>query len=279
MPPKPLSPEEKKLRRFLTYLGLSPDETTLYTTLTNQGPLTPLQLSRKTGIPRTRVYRVLEQLQHQKLVESIIDEHRTLAQAVPPDQLEKLLHQKQSQVTELIQLFPQIQHYLQQQINRRQPDTKVMFYRGQEGLRQMVWNTLRTKKELLGYTSFRFESAVGSKFAQSYYQQFCAQKLTMREIYSDVHICSIGGLDKLWVHQPPHPEYTNHFFSRYLPDDKLKINHQTDIYNQVVSYYDWAGDEIFGVEIYNAKIAAMQRQIFEILWPIAIPEDQIITRP
>ncbi|MBI5452275.1 hypothetical protein HY945_02345 [Candidatus Gottesmanbacteria bacterium] len=42
-----------------------------------------------------------------------------------------------------------------------------------------------------------------------------------------------------------------------------------DIYNEIVSIYHWHEGEIFGVEIYNEKVANMQRQLFEMVWRMA----------
>ena len=52
----------------------------------------------------------------------------------------------------------------------------------------------------------------------------------------------------------------------YLPQSILAIPHQTDIYNEVVSFYSWNEGEVWGTEIYNAKVANMQRQLFELAW-------------
>lgn len=64
---------------------------------------------------------------------------------------------------------------------------------------------------------------------------------------------------------------TEFFLSRYIPSDILEIAHQTDIYNDVVAYYNWYEGDVFGVEIMNAKIAKQQRQMFEIIWQMAKP--------
>lgn len=42
-----------------------------------------------------------------------------------------------------------------------------------------------------------------------------------------------------------------------------------DIYNDVIGIYSWHEGEVFGVEIYNEKVATMHKQLFEIVWKIA----------
>lgn len=278
MPPKPQSSEEKALKTFLTSLGLSPDEANVYKTLCDHGALTTLELARKTAIPRTRVYRTLEKLRSQKLVEEIIDEHRTLAQAVPPDHLDKLVKQKQDQVEELTRLYPRIENYLNQQINRRQPDTIVKYYKGINGIKQMATNVLGASHETVGYTQSVFELYVGKKFAYWLFEEMYINKIFMRDIFSDSFLKSVKEAGRPGIKYPE--PFEVQFESRYLPPDKLNVIHTMDIYNNVVAYYDWQGpeSEVFGVEIYNPKVAAMQRQIFEILWKIATPEADLLKK-
>ena len=76
--------------------------------------------------------------------------------------------------------------------------------------------------------------------------------------------------------EPPFFAYSQEVFqSRYLPSSILSIDHQTDIYDDVVAFYNWHEGEVFGVEIYNDKVASMQRQIFEILWGMGKEEPKL----
>ena len=42
-----------------------------------------------------------------------------------------------------------------------------------------------------------------------------------------------------------------------------------DVYNNVVAYYHWQGDETFGVEIYNDRVAEFHKQMHNVLWKMA----------
>lgn len=270
---------DNSIVKFLNTLGLSTDQAKLYLVLVKHGVLSKLELSRKSKIKRTNVYRYVEIMKREGVIEELVDEHRKLVQAVPPDQLERLLKQKQDQVNQVAKLFPQVEHYLQQQINRRQPDTKVLFYRGQRGIQQMAYNILtrlKTEGVIVGYTFLPWVTAVGEKFAEYFYEEMRFKKLIMREIFSDAYIESLGGISALT--QPESGRFSNLFESRYIAKKILDINHQSDIYNNVVTFYNWREDEVFGVEIYNKNVAKMQRQIFEILWKQAIPEKELIKK-
>ena len=65
------------------------------------------------------------------------------------------------------------------------------------------------------------------------------------------------------------------YLSPVIPSQILNISHQMDTYDDVLAMYNWHQGEIFGVEIHNDKVAQVQRQIFEIVWKLAIPESEL----
>jgi len=134
----------------------------------------------------------------------------------------------------------------------------------------MVWNTLRAEKEILGFT-FRSSDEYGdSEFMRKWKDEVITRNLKFRELYSDVYVESLSkpleevqtGIKKSFDKK--------HFDSRYVPSSVLDITYQMDIYDIVVSSYNWRGGEIFGVEIYNQEIADMQKQFFEIVWGMPV---------
>lgn len=228
------------------------------------------------GISRTQVYRLLDQLKQKGLVEEVIDENRRLAKAVSPDQLSKLVYQHEQISRKLQQDLPQVQNLLHSLQAAPQPGTKVSYYRGRSGIHHMLYNILDSQTEIVGYTYVNLTPFTGKKFARYFAEEFAAAKLTMRDIYSDTYLDSIGGPDELKRNDhgflSKHPTVT----SRYLPREKLNIDHQIDIHDDTVSIYDWHENEIFGIEITNQKVANLQRQIFELLWNQATPEEDLI---
>lgn len=247
------------IQTFLTLLGFKPEETTIYLTLTQKGALTVLELSRTTGISRTQVYRIVEEMEAKGFIEQIIDEHRKLAQPVPVRELAPLIRQRQSEAVEAERLFPGVRELLEANVGTNQADTKVLFYRGKQGLRQLVWHTLRAQKTVLGYTYRRLEEYLGEDFMGDWRDSFVRKGLLMRDIYSDEYLESIAPTGHI-------PHSTAHYVSRYVTNTLLTVNLQMDIYNDVVAQYNWHEGEVFGVEIYNSKITGFHKQLFEIVW-------------
>jgi sugar-specific transcriptional regulator TrmB len=250
------------IKRFLTILGLTAEEITCFLTLSQKGPLTALELSRATGISRTQVYRIIEEMKKMGFVEDIIDEHRHLIKAVRVEELAPLIRRKENEAHEVKTLFPAAVRLVDARIGAGEADTKVLFYRGREGLRQMVWHTLRARKVIVGYTYRRLEEYLGYEFMEDWNDALIAKKLYMRDIYSDEYVKSRKST-------PPRVSYPKtSYSSRYIPEKILNVNLQMDIYNDVVAQYNWHEGDVFGVEIYNAKTAAFHRQMFEIIWKL-----------
>ncbi len=160
--------------------------------------------------------------------------------------------------------FPEVNALLTSS-SSSQPGTKVIFYRGSDGIRQMGWNTLRASQVVVGYTYRRFEEIVGYNFAKDWCEEFIGRGLLLREIYSD----ELYKSKQQGCRQITYP--SSHFQEKYIQPKILNINHQMDIYNDVIGIYNWHEGEVFGVEIHNEKVATMHKQLFEIVWKIAKP--------
>lgn len=251
-----------KIKDFLLKLGISNEETAIYLILSQRGILTPLEIARATSINRTKVYRLLERMKEKGLVEEIIDVFRKKAKAAGIEHLALLVKEQEEKAAFLTTQLPTISNLLRGNTSLSQPGTKVLFYRGKEGIRQQIWNTLRTKEEAVGYTYRPVAELIGDYYYE-WRNEWIKRKLFFRDIINpDYLLYKKGVTDSL-----THP--ADSFATRIIPPKILLINHQIDIYNEVVSYYNWYEGEIFGVEIYNQKIAIMQKQLFEIVWKLA----------
>ena len=122
-----------------------------------------------------------------------------------------------------------------------------------------MWNTLNAEKEGLGFAYRKLNDIIGDSYIR-WQELWVEKKIPFRILYSDDYLRS----EKYKTINPHIPEGI--FISKYIPEETLTINFQMDIYNNVVSIYNWHEGELFGIEIYNDKVASFQRQIFEILW-------------
>ena len=126
--------QTKILVGYLKSLGLSPEEAAIYVALAGHGTSTPLQLSRVTGINRTKVYRTIETLTQKKMVQHEVGEHTSRVSPADPERLAELVKKKQLMAAELAKGFPEAERALIQMGVAREAETKVKFYRGKAGI-------------------------------------------------------------------------------------------------------------------------------------------------
>ncbi len=258
--------DKSELNEFLKNLNLSPEEIKIFQVLSSFGSLPILQIAKKTNIPRTTLYRMMESMKKKGLVEEVVDEHRVKYKTTGLTNLEMMVKTKEEETQKLKSLLPSVSNLLMGIVETKQPETEVKFYKGQEGIRQMVWNTLKADKYVQGYTYRTILEIVGEEFADNWKVEFYARGLSGRDIYSDEYLKSVNRTKPILT-----PTDTG-WESRYFPDTQLLVDHQIDIYDNVVSFYNWYKGDIFGVEIYNEKVARLQKQIFEILWGLGKKE-------
>ncbi|MBI3577292.1 hypothetical protein HY086_04605 [Candidatus Gottesmanbacteria bacterium] len=254
------------VEQFLKGLGLTDQQARGYVALLTQGPLTTLGLSRSLGEPRTSTYRLLESLKEAGVVEEVVEAERMKAQAVSVDRLERMLAAKEEEVKKLRSQLPDVLKIIHGGRNLKQPGTQVLFYRGVSGMKQMIWNVLRAK-DFRGYVYQNWNDVVGDRFVEQWSRDFEATGVKARDICSDEYLRNrltsrfIGNWDN-WTR-------------RYVPSSVLTIDHQIDIYNNVVAYYYWEEKEIFGVEIYNERVSRLQKQLHDVLWKMATPMTKV----
>lgn len=192
-----------------------------------------------------------------------MDEHTTRAIATSPDRLAEVLRAKQERIASLTNHFDEIKSTLLGYANAQQHDTEVKYFRGSAGIKQMIWNVLKAKNHIVGYTYRDLNELTGVKFARDFYEEFIRRNLYMRDIYSDTYKQSLPQASEILESIPG---WNDHCTSRYIAESILPIPHQMDIYDDTVSIYNWHEGEVFGVEIHNEKVATFQRSLFEIIW-------------
>lgn len=255
-----------QIASFLAALGFNPDEVRVFQAMLEFGPLTKLELSRSSGVNRTRVYRIIEQMKKRGVVEEIVKEYTTVVVPAGLNELKRMVGEEAEKVQRLTQGLPLLESMFSQVQQMDDNQTKVIFYRGHEGIRQMAWNNLKAKGEIVGYTYRFYAEALGEKLFQDWLEEFIKRGIKVREIITDTYL-------NLKKEQPDVDVMpAGSCESRYIGRETLDYDHQLDIYNDVVAIYNWYEGEVFGVEIYNEKVAKLQKQLFEIVWKIAEPK-------
>jgi sugar-specific transcriptional regulator TrmB len=248
------------MQEYFAKLGLEPEIADIYTALRMYGPQSLLQLARNAKIERTRIYRLLDSLTDCHLVEIQEEYKRKIYKAAPISNLQILLSKREQDVQDLKKQLTELQDTYTP-TSASSPLTHVQFYRGQEGVKQMLWNQTKAQSESLSILFENMQNKTSLTFFERWVARCNEQNLQFRSIAGD-HFLET---QRNWYAVNDNEKLTN-WQGRYLPDDVFPITHSSVMYDDVVAYYNWKGDEVFGLEIHNQEIATTQRSLFEMLW-------------
>ncbi len=257
------------IRTYFAKLGLEPEVADIYLALHVHGPQTISELSRNARVERTRIYRLIDHLLESNLIEMESHYKRGIIRAAPIANLTILITQKEQELKGLQDELSLIEKVLGRN-SLSNPATRVQFYHGPSGYKQMLWNETKAKSEVLAILYQNMQVKTDAKF----YERWATESKK-----NNVHYRSIGGKnfirsEKEWYGSAPRKR-RGFVEVRYLEDSVFTITHSVDIYDNVVAYYNWKDGEVFGIEIYNHDIADTQRQLFEMLWAQAKPENNL----
>jgi DNA-binding MarR family transcriptional regulator len=245
---------------LLRKLGLSAEEAKLYLELLEE-PSTHLRLAHATGINRTKVYRLIEDLEKKSLVTRRTDDRGTFLVAADPRTLEVGLTEREqklaAQRAALTQLLPSLE-------NIRKKESRAFIihtYEGVEGFKQMLWHELKTKGENVIFGKGTIEDAVPDKaWAEKHRAMTVEAGYTVRELLNAGENDYPFTMNEQFMHRYTH---------RYIRAGILKLDDQISIYNHTVATYHWRNEERVGFEVTSAPYADMMRQLFEHYWQLA----------
>ena len=248
---------QTKVVSFLKQVGLDAEQASVYLFLQEKGPSTVLAVSRGLKTGRTKLYPALDDMVKKQVV-SIHERHYgTTYEALPPENLEFLVSEYERRADGLRHNLSATVHALNSVRSTSLSGSKVLEYRGVDGLKQMLWNQMKAKG---GYKVFELgalsnHSIIGKHFADKMHSIEAEKQLQTFDITNNP--------DRAINGDEVDPK-RNHF--AYIDPTIFKIEFETLIYNNVVALLSYENDDIFGVEIYNDKLARQQEQLFDLLW-------------
>ncbi len=258
-----MSEQTDNITNLLLPYGLSTDESRVYLFLLTHSSSTALSISRELKVGRTKVYRCLDKLKHAQLVQFQLDSRGLRFLATHPAKLEQLVIDKEQEVLSLKKSLPSlIQHLTKISSQSSNIGSKVLYYEGIEGLQQVSWNCLKAKKEIRVFEKEHISDFLPLDFSERFRTELVQRKITTLDLTNKPKFDGFTDVTEL-IEQ----------FSlfRYIDPDKLRIDFEALIYDDVYATYTYHGSEVFCVEIHNAQLAHMQRQLFDFIWNEAVP--------
>src|SRR5919202_922971 len=251
---------KKKVVRFLKQLQLSESHALAYLYMVEHGPQTVLNLSRGLGTGRTKLYPLLEELAGMQLITIHERHYGTSYEALPPDALEFLITEQERKAELLRGNLPSITSALERFRQNSPTSSKIIEYRGVDGLKQMNWNLTKATGEFRVFELKDLAKHLGTHFAEKLRSTWAEKKINSYDLTND----------SKWSLETKVDSYKTFSKARYISTEIFTIEFETYIYNNCVALLNYEKNDIFGVEIYNHKLAQQQKQLFDLLWSQAI---------
>ncbi len=243
-----------KVVAYIKQLDLSNDQAHAYIYLLKNGPSTVLSISRGLNTGRTKLYPLLEDLAEKQLIHIHERHYGTSYEAQSPEVLEFLVQEKERKIGAIKHSLPAALNILQKIKLQSPSSTKIIEYRGTDGLKQMNFNLSKATAEFRVFELAGLDKHLGKHFAQRMRDRFKDRKLRSFDLTNNPNRANEPG------NESPHAK------TRYIDPSIFKIEFETYIYDNVIGLLSYEDNDIFGVEIYNDKLAKQQTQLFNLLW-------------
>ena len=242
--------------------GLNEAGIRVYVFLLQHGEFRISDIANMNQLPRTTVYEALKQLRKFGLIEEITFENYKKIHALPFTSIRHHIDEKTAQLKDLKLEAREIERTLQGLPNlRSQTPTKVRYYDGVSGARQIFWNSLKAKDTVYVYSSWGRSPYMGKAFYEKFVAESRNRHITERVLVENNHR----------IHERISEDLGKTDFSRsklqnIRASNKLDIAGEVLIYNNIYAQVTLKQDFITGFEIENQKFVDMQRSIIEALW-------------
>ncbi|MGD8373364.1 MAG: helix-turn-helix domain-containing protein [Candidatus Woesebacteria bacterium] len=248
------------VKAYFKKIGFVPEIASIYLALYRYGEQTISELARNSGVERTKIYRLTEELKSTNLIEIVVQYKHMIYRAAPISNLQITIMQREQDLKVLQNELKNISNILEVK-SLESAVSRVQFYKGFEGVKQMFWNETYSKSEVLCILSENMQSKTKATFFERWARKCNDLDIKFRGIVGD----NFAKTQQEWQKRNVKEKLKN-WQERYVSDDIFAITHSTIIYNDIVAYYSWRDGEIFGIEIYNQDIANAQKAFFEMLW-------------
>ena len=253
-----MSEQTDNLLNLIKPYGLSDKEGKIYLYLLQNGFAAVLQISRSLHIPRTQVYRLLDKLIVKELVEQRLDSRGLKFGATHPGKFQQIVSEKKQKAEHLNASLPILLSELNNLSRKALTSSKVLYYKGIEGLKQVSYNITKAEKLLRVFEMEHLSDFLPADFAEMVREKLVENKVSTYDLTNKK---SFPGFTKVTGMIKKYSQF------RYIDPNQLQIKFEVLIYNNVYATYNYKeGKDIFCVEIYNDQLAKMQKQVFDFIW-------------
>jgi sugar-specific transcriptional regulator TrmB len=238
-----------EIRPLLKDFGLLESEIRVYVYLLENGLSTPPLISKGSGIARTNVYAVLQQLRQKGLIEEHTKGKRKAYLATDPIALEQSFERRRETIHRML---PDLRSLYSTQKNK----PKIQFFEGWEQVKQVFVLTLEAK-EIFGIASTKQLFALEPSFFDWHRQQMKERGIVFHDILTHASGETSGPTAKEQL--------------KGLYDFKLLSSDYDDFPTDILIWDDQVAligvaTPVFGTVLTNPALAKTFRMMFDMMW-------------
>lgn len=242
--------KKEELTNILIDFGLSEHEALVYITSLSLGPSTVQEISKGSGVKRTTVYTVIDNLKSKGIMKTEIQGLKKFFLAEKPERLEGIIEQKKERLKSMIPELNAI-HSL------KSGESFIKYYEGVEGVKTVydsILDGLKPKDEYLILSDMKRFLSMDRKYFSNFIEKRAKLNLKIRTILQDNED----------AHYYKQIEKNTNQEVRFLPKEvdltaNLVVLPHKLVITQIV-------EPIITILIENKSIVQMQHEQFEIIW-------------
>jgi len=263
--------DSRQLSAQLRRYGLGESESRVYLFLLRESnEFSVVQIARSLKLGRTPVYNAIAHLEEKGLVTRVASDNGHNFVAASPDHLERYWQGRVENINKLSERLPSLIGTLEGMAMNPSYKSQVNYFTGHRGLEQITYNSLRAESDLYIYEiNSSMDAFMRQESAERFREIWVERGTVIHQLTNRTEFQDFTEVPKI---------VTDFWDIRHIPPEILTINFETLIYNDIVAIYSYGGSEVFGVEIKNPNLAAMQTQIFRAMQHLAIPLEKHGTR-
>ncbi len=241
---------------ILNELGLTKTQAEIMAYLLEFGEAKASVIAQKTSIPRGVAYKGLDELLALGLVEKQEKGKIALFRSEHPAKLEKIIENKEKEANQARQRLAGLLPELVSMYNLANNKPGIYFYEGDEGIEQVLNDSLESKTEIYTYADIEVFSQ-GIKEIQAR----LARERDKRGIKKKIIVP-----DTETTHKIVADYIKTNTEVRFLGKDFYQFKTGMQIYDGKISYQVIEGDRKLGIIIHDDNIYQMHKLLFEFIW-------------
>jgi len=246
------------IKNVLQNIGLNEKEIKVYLINLELGSQPASVIARRVKIPRNTTRFILDKLVEKGLVDITKKANTQLYKPEEPKNLINLLESKRiDQNAKIDDKINQLNEVMAELESRYRPEStrpKITFYEGDDGLKKVYEDTLKSSEDLRSFASFDSMHGVLPDYFKTYYERRVKKKLKIRSIHPDSKLAKEKTKNdkKEWRD------------SRLIPQNKYNFTPEIQIYDGKINITSMK--ERLGILIESQEIYQAISVIFELAW-------------